>query len=66
MGRVFDLTGSYGKLLWIMAGATLAVSSLMSLMPAYPSAPLDVLAHDQGSSGTKGEHEHPGARRGRD
>ena len=46
MGRVFDLTGSYEQLLWIMAGATLAVSSLMSLLPRYSAAPLHVLAHD--------------------
>jgi MFS family permease len=46
MGRVFDLTGSYEQLLWIMAAATLAVTSLMFLMPRYPAAPTFVIAHD--------------------
>jgi MFS family permease len=46
MGRVFDVTGSYEQLLWIMASATLAVTSLMFLMPRYNSAPIYVFGHD--------------------
>jgi MFS family permease len=48
MGRVFDLTGSYEQLLSIMATATLAVSSLMFLMPRYTDALTVVVAHDMG------------------
>jgi MFS family permease len=38
MGRVFDLTGSYEALLLQLAVATVAVGSLMLLMPAYGPA----------------------------
>ena len=35
MGRAFDLTGSYTTLLMALAAATLAVATLMLLLPRY-------------------------------
>lgn len=36
MGGVFDATGSYGALLRLLAGATLAAAALMMALPRYP------------------------------
>jgi MFS family permease len=38
MGRVFDLTGSYTALLWILSALTLAAGLLALALPAYPGA----------------------------
>jgi cyanate permease len=35
MGRAFDLTGSYTTLLTVLALATLAVATLMLMLPRY-------------------------------
>ena len=37
MGKAFDATGSYERLLVELAAGTLAVAALMFLLPRYPS-----------------------------
>ena len=37
MGKVFDMTNSYGSLLTLLSAVTLASAALMLFLPAYPS-----------------------------
>ena len=41
MGRVFDVTGSYGPLLVVLSVQTLVSATLALLLPAYPDHRLD-------------------------
>jgi hypothetical protein len=45
MGRVFDVTGSYGPLLALLSAQTLIAGALMLLMPAYPVPMYDAGKH---------------------
>jgi MFS family permease len=42
MGRAFDSTGSYAKLLVEMAGLTAGAAALLLLLPRYPAMATDL------------------------